>query len=191
MLYFFFFKQKTAYEMRISDWSSDVCSSDLRDMRVGRTTVVVINRLECTQVQLQYVVGTQRVAGATDRHDPPRILESAQQRGLHDVGRGRGPTRTGIRLQLIGVWPYRNAWRIQCRVAQRPVDHQLPLHAGRISRVAAIHRGRIQLYRFAFGQAAATRERAAQQVGPGACGVALTLALTSLLMSPPHNKEKA
>src|SRR3546814_9413080 len=28
--YFFFFKQKTAYEMRISDWSSDVCSSDLQ-----------------------------------------------------------------------------------------------------------------------------------------------------------------
>src|SRR3546814_16993620 len=28
-MYFFFFKQKTAYEMRISDWSSDVCSSDL------------------------------------------------------------------------------------------------------------------------------------------------------------------
>src|SRR3546814_7078726 len=34
----FFVKQKTAYEMRISDWSSDVCSSDLRrtaDQRVG------------------------------------------------------------------------------------------------------------------------------------------------------------
>src|SRR3546814_9750516 len=29
MRWFFFFKQKTAYEMRISDWSSDVCSSDL------------------------------------------------------------------------------------------------------------------------------------------------------------------
>src|SRR3546814_3475312 len=29
-IFFFFFKQKTAYEMRISDWSSDVCSSDLR-----------------------------------------------------------------------------------------------------------------------------------------------------------------
>src|SRR3546814_4477423 len=28
-MYVFFFKQKTAYEMRISDWSSDVCSSDL------------------------------------------------------------------------------------------------------------------------------------------------------------------
>src|SRR3546814_9263182 len=31
--FFFFFKQKTAYEMRISDWSSDVCSSDLEDRR--------------------------------------------------------------------------------------------------------------------------------------------------------------
>src|SRR3546814_9551444 len=29
VLFIFFFKQKTAYEMRISDWSSDVCSSDL------------------------------------------------------------------------------------------------------------------------------------------------------------------
>src|SRR3546814_3905553 len=29
LLLFFFFEQKTAYEMRISDWSSDVCSSDL------------------------------------------------------------------------------------------------------------------------------------------------------------------
>src|SRR3546814_3432626 len=33
MLFFFFFKQKTAYEMRISDWSSDVCSSDLSGSR--------------------------------------------------------------------------------------------------------------------------------------------------------------
>src|SRR3546814_4807955 len=32
---FFFFKQKTAYEMRISDWSSDVCSSDLIIVGMG------------------------------------------------------------------------------------------------------------------------------------------------------------
>src|SRR3546814_3676430 len=31
----FFFKQKTAYELRISDWSSDVCSSDLDEARAG------------------------------------------------------------------------------------------------------------------------------------------------------------
>src|SRR3546814_7690916 len=38
---FFFFKQKTAYEMRISDWSSDVCSSDLALARIetGRPDV--------------------------------------------------------------------------------------------------------------------------------------------------------
>src|SRR3546814_10111224 len=33
---FFFFRQKTAYEMRISDWSSDVCSSDLWPRQAGR-----------------------------------------------------------------------------------------------------------------------------------------------------------
>src|SRR3546814_10310069 len=36
VVFFFFFKQKTAYEMRISDWSSDVCSSDLRPDRPDR-----------------------------------------------------------------------------------------------------------------------------------------------------------
>src|SRR3546814_6920262 len=36
VIWFFFFKQKTAYEMRISDWSSDVCSSDLYVVADGR-----------------------------------------------------------------------------------------------------------------------------------------------------------
>src|SRR3546814_2591061 len=46
MLYyiiFFFFKQKTAYEMRISDWSSDVCSSDLD---VGARHLILARRLD-------------------------------------------------------------------------------------------------------------------------------------------------
>src|SRR3546814_3501991 len=36
-MFFFFFKQKTAYEMRISYWSSDVCSSDLKAWVAGQT----------------------------------------------------------------------------------------------------------------------------------------------------------
>src|SRR3546814_17374842 len=36
----FFFKQKTAYEMRISDWSSDVCSSDLEALRSSASNAV-------------------------------------------------------------------------------------------------------------------------------------------------------
>src|SRR3546814_16669110 len=42
----FFFKQKTAYEMRISDWSSDVCSSDLR------TAVAAIVRIGIGAAQI-------------------------------------------------------------------------------------------------------------------------------------------
>src|SRR3546814_1446100 len=34
-MFFFFFKQKTAFEVRISDWSSDVCSSDLLSVKLG------------------------------------------------------------------------------------------------------------------------------------------------------------
>src|SRR3546814_7032258 len=53
-VFFFFFKQKTAYEMRISDWSSDVCSSDLT--RIGK-------RARHARHRAFYQVG----AGALDR----------------------------------------------------------------------------------------------------------------------------
>src|SRR3546814_9534532 len=42
--FFFFFKQKTAYEMRISDWSSDVCSSDLGGNVEGAVAGEVVER---------------------------------------------------------------------------------------------------------------------------------------------------
>src|SRR3546814_9763595 len=42
--FFFFFKQKTAYEMRISDWSSDVCSSDLSPTARSRALVTGATR---------------------------------------------------------------------------------------------------------------------------------------------------
>src|SRR3546814_4430083 len=45
---FFFFKQKTAYEMRISDWSSDVCSSDL---------AALVNTLSAGDRVLMYETG--------------------------------------------------------------------------------------------------------------------------------------
>src|SRR3546814_17875590 len=40
VVFFFCFKQKTAYEMRISDWSSDVCSSDLKVGMRGQVRIV-------------------------------------------------------------------------------------------------------------------------------------------------------
>src|SRR3546814_1776578 len=61
MFIFFFFKQKTAYEMRISDWSSDVCSSDLCSERSDRAAALRHDRrpvrqpdLEPTAVQLHH-----------------------------------------------------------------------------------------------------------------------------------------
>src|SRR3546814_9668925 len=44
LVVFFFFRQKTAYEMRISDWSSDVCSSDLRRLRPAAARSAALGR---------------------------------------------------------------------------------------------------------------------------------------------------
>src|SRR3546814_11898336 len=66
---FFFFKQKTAYEMRISDWSSDVCSSDLNaertaalsifvcDTKYSPTTVLDVDGARALSSSFQQVVG--------------------------------------------------------------------------------------------------------------------------------------
>src|SRR3546814_9067855 len=49
---FFFFKQKTAYEMRISDWSSDVCSSDLLAGRSGCQLVLHVDEVKAGRKQI-------------------------------------------------------------------------------------------------------------------------------------------
>src|SRR3546814_5267835 len=80
LVYFFFFKQKTAYEMRISDWSSDVCSSDLEHLaavpqlrqilpgeREQRRTVGAIER------ELPAFGGLDDIARAIDRSEERRV----------------------------------------------------------------------------------------------------------------------
>src|SRR3546814_2281696 len=57
---FFFFKQKTAYEMRISDWSSDVCSSDL----VGDNVVVFgLGGIGLNVIQGARLAGAKQIIG--------------------------------------------------------------------------------------------------------------------------------
>src|SRR3546814_15156302 len=68
---FFFFKQKTAYEMRISDWSSDVCSSDLRFF-AGAEAVALGDegrrrRIVRRQRDGQRVVGGERAEGSAEQ----------------------------------------------------------------------------------------------------------------------------
>src|SRR3546814_1780526 len=89
-VFFFFFKQKTAYEMRISDWSSDVCSSDLHAMRL-----IGMDRLACPARR-------QRLG----RVALPVLALPAYLGDLGPtVALGHGPERRpGLdRLQLLGV----------------------------------------------------------------------------------------
>src|SRR3546814_8165128 len=51
-IFFFFFKQKTAYEMRISDWSSDVCSSDLDRIPAGKPAGILSRDLALLDAHL-------------------------------------------------------------------------------------------------------------------------------------------
>src|SRR3546814_18447938 len=59
----FFFKQKTAYEMRISDWSSDVCCSDL--VRKRGIIVPVLVRPNCAPDAYEIVAGARRFHAAS------------------------------------------------------------------------------------------------------------------------------
>src|SRR3546814_5524298 len=67
-----FFKQKTAYEMRISDWSSDVCSSDLQPVGVGLRALRPVRRLDGVDVEMDGadVIGVARKDALERRHDP-------------------------------------------------------------------------------------------------------------------------
>src|SRR3546814_14182531 len=75
-MYVFFFKQKTAYEMRISDWSSDVCSSDLRFGKDGYDAVV------------KGVVGNEEGKGRTQHGGDRRQIRTHAFR--HRVGHRSG-----------------------------------------------------------------------------------------------------
>src|SRR3546814_7138688 len=64
-VYFFFFKQKTAYEMRISDWSSDVCSSDL--IRYFGPSFIIENYGRTVTIAGRSVLDRQCRAAETER----------------------------------------------------------------------------------------------------------------------------
>src|SRR3546814_1224114 len=85
--FFFFFKQKTAYEMRISDWSSDVCSSDLQ------FRFWVVGSLAGRDAEVAAQVMPFLVAGT--------LLALASARSLNTLALGEDVARSlGQRVQL-------------------------------------------------------------------------------------------
>src|SRR3546814_13530481 len=114
LIFFFFFKQKTAYEMRISDWSSDVCSSDLTPPRPSRHLGLALRSTDVRsippEIERAYpalaLAKTQRAAERGHR-----ALDAAAARAApaphSDRGRGRAhqvdTARGGERRGDLGI----------------------------------------------------------------------------------------
>src|SRR3546814_4918442 len=113
---FFFFKQKTAYEMRISDWSSDVCSSDLWPIPPDIAERLPGQRIDAVRRRAKYLL-LDTAAGSALLHlgmsGSLRVLPADAPVRVHDhfdialAGSGRGggrvlrfndPRRFGCRL---------------------------------------------------------------------------------------------
>src|SRR3546814_1114985 len=91
--YFFFFKQKTAYEMRISDWSSDVCSSDLGRTAEAKHTADEQREQRPRQAQIDHDRPLYGIAAAQKHVDHLR----GGKRGGTDGQRDSGKTKRAKR----------------------------------------------------------------------------------------------
>src|SRR3546814_1358552 len=121
-----FFKQETAYEMRISDWRSDVCSADLQHRQQGlgdRGGVVARGRLRQPRRQV-----AQRLRGPVERARREQFVRILQAQPGGDMvqvavvgerGRGEYPRRArslAVRAQRLGHVPWR---ALQAEAARR------------------------------------------------------------------------
>src|SRR3546814_19703599 len=90
-MFFFFFKQKTAYEMRISDWSSDVCSSDLvalggkvRDMpeMLAKAAAVGVAEIRIIRALAIRALALARLRAEVDGGAHPATVVAARSSGI-------------------------------------------------------------------------------------------------------------
>src|SRR3546814_18705891 len=102
----FFFKQKTAYEVRISDWSSDVCSSDLRDLLAdavdraigaGGHRIARCRHVRCDEEDLILL----DVAAVPARKHGARERAAANNRDRKSDGEGKGVQYVSITVDTV------------------------------------------------------------------------------------------
>src|SRR3546814_9740679 len=88
MFFFFCFKQKTAYEMRISDWSSDVCSSDLPEQQRDRPDESVHEELQRRLARAAVSPDRDDEVHGDQRKVPEHVEQEQVQGGEHSqIGR--------------------------------------------------------------------------------------------------------
>src|SRR3546814_16253065 len=107
-VFVFFFKQKTAYEMRISDWSSDVCSSDLLVALDREDVVVVATVVGPDDLGARLDLDLLRTEGVVDRADPD--LDALHQRRRRRA-LVQGAAVAGVRGAVVPAGPAAGAGR--------------------------------------------------------------------------------
>src|SRR3546814_1701573 len=112
-MYIFFFKQKTAYEMRISDWSSDVCSSDLSRLVAYRHKPAVRRvKAEFAGAGILEVQANQACRATTIDKTDDRLVPQHT-----DAGIGEQPVlQNSLRTQRITAVDERHGRRMICQV---------------------------------------------------------------------------
>src|SRR3546814_10088464 len=106
---FFFFKQKTAYEMRISDWSSDVCSSDLkirsrvkRQMEKTQREYYLNEQLKAIQKELgEGEDGRDEVAEIELRIKKTKLSKEAREKAMAEVKKLRSMSPMSAEATVI------------------------------------------------------------------------------------------
>src|SRR3546814_21729 len=137
----FFFKQKTAYEMRISDWSSDVCSSDLQQLAEIIEHIRVLPFQSAVRLMASFAIG---LGG----HGRPRTRGERGAARIRRSGAGRRLGANPVRLIVVaGERGPRASFPLPDKESRRP--------GGALSTAAPASRAQVQVEpRLASGQPA-------------------------------------
>src|SRR3546814_3815516 len=125
-MFFFFFKQKTASEMRISDWSSDVCSSDLQFHRTVEFHYFGLDPqlLEVAASQVWILAGDTQVRGKR----PPHVADRFSNRKAAKIGRAHvltPVTNAHLVYRLLLEKKNKNIKRIHDTIASTHILHHI------------------------------------------------------------------
>src|SRR3546814_21061298 len=129
--FFFFFKQKTAYEMRISDWSSDVCSSDLQGRGWERFTAAIIRLVNARETLVAFLLW------GSYAQKKAAFVESVDRDGRHLVPKAPHPSPLSAHNGFFRCGHFSPTNAFLEATGPRPPDVALPTPVARYTRHGA------------------------------------------------------